>query len=1022
MTDQSGPIPLAAILADPAEAPALTPDAAACLFSTDAQLLWASDAGHALAVRLDVAARQRLAALARTADMGPTLERLRAGGVAFTGHCRTLRLAGGGHAVLVHFPGSVPRAWLRSPPPETGAAPEHSSWSIANFSRDDLRKAPPASGVEILRRLAGGKPTLRFVWHTDRDGVIRSVSAALTRALGNKAGVVGKTWSALADRVPAAQDIDAHVRSGRAWSGVTTSWRIAEGAETVSTELGGAPVRDATGAFSGQRGYGLMRFPEVAVTPLSADALPDLPDLPDLLDLQGLQDLVVSAPAGLSRIVAHIARPLATPGEAKPLRDPFAGLETPPLPLFARQVASPGIASAKPGAMPPDRAQELGKAAVTAPGKLSHGERQTLRDIARALGAKVDEAPGKDDGGAGQSAPNQLSVAPVASIATGEVGPISSPPTARELLPDIGQVARPGIGQVAREAPQPPRFWGLSSADATAVGPVSAGAGLQPEIRVKQAAPVQQVSPAMPKPDKRAMGRADDAPHLAASGPVPAPAADADAVAQAGINAIREMFRSLPVAALISRGDVILHANQAFLDLARYGALADVTQHGLRGLFSGAPAAGGFSGRAVLAGARGVRTPVELICSPVPWQGGVALLTLASRDAAADVEARAAYLEAELSARAAREDELRAILDTATDGVLVLDAQGRILSVSRSAEALFGYEQNQVIGESFTRLLAGESHAVAQDYLEALRNGGVASLLNDGREIVGRVRQGGHCQLFMTLGKVGETAGGRYCAVLRDVTSWKKTEGELIESRLRAEAANAQKSDFLARMSHEVRTPLGAMIGFAELMLEERFGPIANPRYREYVRDIHESGQYVISLVNDLLDLARIEAGKMELSFASVDLNAVLSSCVTLMQPQANKARVVLRSSLSEQLPAVIADERAMRQITLNVLGNALKFTDAGGQVIVSSTRTEAGEVVIRVRDTGIGMSDQDVLEALKPFRRLAQGRKTTGTGLGLPLTAALIDANRGALRISSQPGQGTLVEIVLPASRVLAV
>ena len=489
----------------------------------------------------------------------------------------------------------------------------------------------------------------------------------------------------------------------------------------------------------------------------------------------------------------------------------------------------------------------------------------------------------------------------------------------------------------------------------------------------------------------------------------------------AQVEALRALVQAMPVAALVSQEGVAAHANNAFLALSRHAGFGDVAGQRLGLLFPETALSACFSGKGVLAGARGVRTPVELICAPVPWTGGEALLILALRDATAEVAARSAHLEDELAASAAREAELRGVLDTATDGVVLLDAHGRILSVNRSAEALFGYEQNQLVGESLTRLLAPESHAAAQDYLDSLRAGGVASLLNDGREVIGRVRQGGDCRLFMTLGKVGGGGNPRYCAVLRDVTAWKKTESELIESKRRAEAANAQKSDFLARMSHEVRTPLGAMIGFAELMLEERFGPIQNPRYREYVRDIHESGQYVISLVNDLLDLARIEAGKMELSFASVDLNAVLNSCVTLMQPQANKAHIVLRSSLEAKLPPVVADERSMRQITLNVLGNALKFTDAGGQVILSSTRTPAGEVVIRVRDTGIGMSEQEVVEALKPFRRLAHGRKTPGTGLGLPLTAALVEANRGALRISSTPGEGTLVDIVLPPSRVLA-
>jgi signal transduction histidine kinase len=206
------------------------------------------------------------------------------------------------------------------------------------------------------------------------------------------------------------------------------------------------------------------------------------------------------------------------------------------------------------------------------------------------------------------------------------------------------------------------------------------------------------------------------------------------------------------------------------------------------------------------------------------------------------------------------------------------------------------------------------------------------------------------------------------------------------------------------------------------VMMEERFGPIANERYRAYVQDIHASGGHLLSLINDLLDLSKIEAGKLELTFAGVALNDLTQQCVAIMQPQANRERIIIRTSLAPKLPQIVADARSVRQIVLNLLSNSIKFTGAGGQVIVSTAVTDGGEVVLRVRDTGIGMSEQDIEIALEPFRQLATSPRggSGGTGLGLPLTKALAEANRASFHIKSTPNTGTLVEIAFPATQVL--
>ena len=236
----------------------------------------------------------------------------------------------------------------------------------------------------------------------------------------------------------------------------------------------------------------------------------------------------------------------------------------------------------------------------------------------------------------------------------------------------------------------------------------------------------------------------------------------------------------------------------------------------------------------------------------------------------------------------------------------------------------------------------------------------------------------------MTTSQLGED-GDRLCAVFRDMTFWKKTEGELLNAKRQAEKASSAKSDFLAKISHEIRTPLNAIIGFSEVMMQERFGPVGNERYRQYLKDIHTSGGHLVSLLNDLLDLSKIEAGKLDLNFSSVDLNELTQECVALMQQQANRERIIIRTSLGSTLPAVIADPRSVRQIVLNLISNSIKFTGVGGQVIVSTARGDDGDVVLRVRDTGVGMSDQEIAVALEPFRQLATSARwgSGGTGPG---------------------------------------
>ena len=359
----------------------------------------------------------------------------------------------------------------------------------------------------------------------------------------------------------------------------------------------------------------------------------------------------------------------------------------------------------------------------------------------------------------------------------------------------------------------------------------------------------------------------------------------------------------------------------------------------------------------------------------------------------------------------ANAEELGAILDTTAEGIVMFDAEGRLNSCNRSAEALFGYDGDDLVQRNLAELFAPESQRVVQDYLESIRDDGVASLLDHGREVLGRVREGGLIALSMTMGRT-QADSPNFFAVFRDLSSAKKSEAELLQARRTADRSATAKADVLARISHEVRTPLNAIIGFAEVMIDERFGALGNERYVEYMKDIRASGERVIAIINDLNDLSRIETGKLDLAFANQNLNDLVEQCVAVMQPQANRERIIIRTSLAHTLPPVVADARALRQIALNLIGNSIHLANAGGQVIVSTALSDFGDVVLRVRDTGFGLNDNEVAAAMEPFRTQAPADQTSGSGVSLSLTKALVEANRAQFQIKTGGHSGTLIEV----------
>jgi PAS domain S-box-containing protein len=256
-----------------------------------------------------------------------------------------------------------------------------------------------------------------------------------------------------------------------------------------------------------------------------------------------------------------------------------------------------------------------------------------------------------------------------------------------------------------------------------------------------------------------------------------------------------------------------------------------------------------------------------------------------------------------------------------------------------------------------------------------------------------------------------------------DITERKRAEEALRAAKEEAEVANRAKTEFLANVTHELRTPLNAVIGLSELMNEATFGPLGHPKYTEYAKDITESGRHLLELIEDILDLSRIEVGKLKLYEEKVDAVKVVQACMMILRSRAEAGRIDIRTRLPKELPSLMADARKLKQILLNILSNAIKFTPAGGSVTLEACVEKDGAFVFMVRDTGIGIACEQLPTALAPFGQVdgSLSRKYQGTGLGLPLTKALVELHGGKIELTSVVDIGTEVTIRFPKSRIVA-
>lgn len=894
-------------------------------------------------------------------------------------------------------PATVAAAPIADPQPTAASTRDESDANTFVFDRD--RRA------------------IRFVWKIDESGRFSEVSPEFAQAVGPRAsdinGVAFSDLAALFNLDPDGR-ITELLKKRDTWSGKTIYWPVEGTRLVVPVDLAALPTYTRNRDFDGFRGFGIVRVADAIDDPnatgmtfvANATATADLveettaeEDLEEFLfelaagEHHGPDDVSEAEEAEASEALDRLwgedgdedvgtDRDDVSETEAPAANGPDSG-----------PAASEDVLRFEPPVirfMEPDRQKPADKIVQLDPhrrdkDRLTPGEQAAFREIGR----KLDPL--------GLRARVQASLTPAAS----------EPPALREA-------ARPETPSVSPAQPE-------NKPASEAVGPAVAenSTASADTSNESNSEPTLATPPALDPPvsySETLTGRRERS-----------------------LNA--DIVDLMPVALLVHVGDRLIHANPEFFSLTGYTSLAALDEAGgLDELIQRQDLheAGDQAGPMAAITADGKIVPVTARLQSVRFDDASALmLALIAQPAsaaeppapapAAAIEAPAAMTQepvpsGELARLKVEVEEMKAILETATDGVVILDADGDIRSMNRAASALFNFDDMETRGKPFVMLFAHESQRSILDYLNGLSGHGVASVLNDGREVIGREASGGFLPLFMTIGRLHSSNG--YCAVIRDITQWKRTEDELRSAKRAAETANAHKTDFLARVSHEIRTPLNAIIGFADMMANEHFGPVGHPRYGEYAHDIVRSGRHVLDIVNDLLDISKIEAGEMELDFASVGLNETVQAAVSIVQPQANSQRVIIRTALSQAVPSVVADDRSIKQIVLNILANAIRFTPSGGQIIVSSSYEPNGSVVLRIRDTGIGMSRTELEQAMKPFRQVSTGtprNRGDGTGLGLPLTKAMVDANRAQFAISSTPNEGTLVEITFPSPRVLA-
>ncbi len=882
-------------------------------------------------------------------------------------------------------PGAPPR--LESLRFFVGRVPVAISWLCARVLDEHgeamFIAAAPSRAVEAEGRAPSPDPwgeatvappesRLRFLWSLDGEGRFAAPDPALVERLGADSPREGETTVALAARV----GLEPHaawsesIEARKTFSALQVVWPMAGAARGRVALISGTPALDRDRDFAGFRGFGVLTGEWTAVEP-ARHAQPS-----STLAPEAESEVVAAAPELFSAKAPEVEQAEAVPAVSEP--SAAESLASPKAILLDTPTQTPALEAETRGDVrtTPDKTPAMPEEPATAPPRYV---REKGGEILAFRPGSAQPAPLIRPGVF--SVLNALST--VADSPRGGES-VALTPQERDAFKEIARTlgVRLRSSRPDAETPDP-----ASSTEPAATAEPPVEAVLFPALLSE---PTLVSAPALD----------------------PAFTADPYDLAR--------LLDELPIGALVIRDSETLYLNQTLLDLVGYSSLEDFRErNGLAAIYLGRdPQAftpiGEDAGTPLIA-AGGEMITVDAQARPVSWQGAPAVLIAMRRSYVVDHQAEVRALELERHQQSLLARDFSSALEAVSDGLVRVDSSGRILAMNGGAEKLLGYDQKETAGESLLMFFAAISQAEVTTALDRVVR---AESVAETHEFELSDRSGRITPVRADFGRFVAAGVSEFFVVLRDLSRLKDEQREREAAREVAEKASAAKTEFLARVSHEIRTPLHAILGFAEVMLEERFGPVTNDRYKDYIRDIHTSGRHVMSLANDLLDLAKIEAGKMELQFSAVDVNRVIRECVGLMQPQAARERIIVRLSLYDKLPQVMADERSLRQIVFNLLSNAVKYNEPGGQVIVSTALDDEGHTIVRVRDTGVGMNEAELASALQPFQRLAGARKTEGTGLGLPLTKALAEANHADFAIKSAKEQGTLVEVAFPALR----
>ncbi len=359
----------------------------------------------------------------------------------------------------------------------------------------------------------------------------------------------------------------------------------------------------------------------------------------------------------------------------------------------------------------------------------------------------------------------------------------------------------------------------------------------------------------------------------------------------------------------------------------------------------------------------------------------------------------------------------RDIFENCAWGIFQTTPDGRYLTANPALARIYGYDGPEQLLSRLTDI-GGQLYADParrDEFVRIMRENGV--VLDFESEV--HRRDGALIWITETCREV-RTSTGRllyYEGTVEDITERKRREEELRAAKETAETANRAKTEFLATMSHELRTPLNAVMGFAEIIHKEAMGAVNIPAYRDYAGNIHASGQHLLAVINDILDFVKAESGNLPLEIETVDLASLTGGVIRLLENQAKSAGVCLIEKIPDGAVPCPGDERRLRQVLINIAGNAVKFTPSGGSVTLSCAEAEGGQVRLEVRDTGIGMSAEDLAHVGEPFYQADSklDRQYEGTGLGLAICQRLVKLHGGSMEIDSAPGQGTTVAVLLP-------